>query len=84
MNRFLSLAFLICLSGCSALQLHNLCKEDHFTYNGILVNSVHLQHKEETLKEVFNYAIDPYELCEEDSKGYREIKDTILGIKKKL
>lgn len=78
-----SFAFLVCLSGCFSLQLQNLCQEDHFTYAGILVNAVHLEHKKEFLKKVRDYAIDPYELCEEDSEAYREHKNTILGIKRK-
>lgn len=84
MNKFWLLAYLLCFgfSNCFSLLLDPICEADHFNYSGLLINSVYLARKETRLSEVRQYAIDPYEICEEDSQVYREHKDTILDIKR--
>ena len=85
MNKFWLFACLTCLgfSGCCSEMLQNLCEADRFNYSGIWVNSVYLATKVTKLKTVGEYAIDPYETCEENTDEYREVKNSILNIKKK-
>ena len=63
MNRFFVLCVLFSWSfTASCLKLANLCEEDHFEYNGLLVNSVHSFERPIRLESAYYY-LALYEKC---------------------
>lgn len=83
MNRFLLYfcLFYVWFVHCSALHLQNLCEQDHFVYDNILVNAVYSVKKELPLGEVKKFAIVSVDNC--NGSVMDSLVNTVLDIKKK-
>ena len=59
MTKLCGLCVLFCLIyTASSLKLQNLCEKDHFEYNGLLVNSVHMIRRTIQLETANSYLMD--------------------------
>lgn len=83
MNKLLVVGFLLAISSAvSGLELENLCRDLHYDYHGLRVNSVYRSLQNVELKPMSAYYLEPFNCT--DNTAYVTYRDKILAFREKL